>query len=195
MIGTLAELAKAGHIRHIGLSEVGAQTIRRAAAVHPIVDLQIEYSLLSRGIEDEILPTLRDLGIDVTAYGILARHARRPLAAGRLRRRRLPAHSPRFEGENGAANLALVEALRAVAEAKGLPMSQAAIAWALAQGDDIVPLIGARRPAQLTDALAALDVRLSAEDLAAIEHAVPKGAARGDRYHAQAMADLDSERR
>lgn len=196
VIGTLAELVKAGYIGHIGLSEVGAQTIRRAAAVHPIVDLQIEYSLLSRGIEDEILPTLRDLGIDVTAYGILARGMLggrwRPggYGAGDYR-----AHSPRFEGENGAANLALVEALRAVAEAKGLPMSQAAIAWALAQGDDIVPLIGARRPAQLRDALAALDVRLSAEDLAAIERAVPKGAARGDRYHAQAMADLDSERR
>jgi len=194
-IGAIADLVKAGYVRHIGLSEVGAETIRRAAAVHPIVDLQIEYSLISRGIEDEILPACRELGIGVTAYGVLSRglisghwSADRNAASG------FRAIAPRFQGENLTHNLALVEALRGVAEARGVTVAQAAIAWVAAQGPDIVPLIGARRRDRLAEALGALDVAFSAEDLAALEAAVPKGAAAGDRYAAPQMAALDSER-
>jgi aryl-alcohol dehydrogenase-like predicted oxidoreductase len=194
-IGAIAEMVKAGYVRHIGLSEVGVETIRRAAAVHPVCDLQIEYSLVSRGIEESILPVCRELGIGITAYGVLSRglisgHWRKDtLAAGDFR-----AHSPRFQTENVDANLALVEALRKVAEAKGHTVAQAAIAWVLAQGDDIVPLVGARRRDRLAEALGAIELKLSAHDLAAIERAVPKGAASGDRYPASAMADLDSEK-
>jgi aryl-alcohol dehydrogenase-like predicted oxidoreductase len=194
-IGAIADLVKAGYVRHIGLSEVGSETIRRAAAVHPIADLQIEYSLISRGIEDGILATCRELGIGITAYGVLSRglisgHWTAP-AAGAADFR---AHSPRFQGENLAVNLALVEALRAVAEARGVTVAQIAIAWVLAQGADIVPLIGARRPDRLAEALGALNVTLTAEDLMAIERAAPRGAAAGDRYAAAQMAMLDSER-
>lgn len=195
-IGAIAELVQAGYVRHIGLSEVGAETIRRAAKVHPIVDLQIEYSLISRGIEDEILPTCRELGIGVTAYGVLSRglisghwSADRNATSG------FRAIAPRFQGENLTHNLALVEALRGVAEARGVTVAQAAIAWVAAQGPDIVPLIGARRRDRLAEALGALDAKLTAEDLAALEAAVPKGAAAGDRYAAPQMATLDSERR
>ncbi|MCS0497593.1 aldo/keto reductase [Ancylobacter sp. MQZ15Z-1] len=195
VVGTLADMVKAGYVRHIGLSEVGAETIRRAAAVHPVCDLQIEYSLVSRGIEDEILPALRELGIGVTAYGVLSRglisgHWQGTQGAGDFR-----GASPRFQGENAAANLALVEALRKVAEARGISVAQAAIAWVDAQGADIVPLVGARRRDRLAEALGAADIRLSPDDLAAIETAVPKGAAAGERYPAMAMADLDSERK
>jgi aryl-alcohol dehydrogenase-like predicted oxidoreductase len=196
VVGTIADLVKAGYVRHIGLSEVGAQTIRRAAAVHPIADLQIEYSLISRGIEETILPTLRELGIGLTAYGVLARGLisghwqAKPLAAGDFR-----AHNPRFQDGNVDTNLALVEALRKVAEARDASVAQVAIAWVAAQGDDIVPLVGARRRDRLTESLGSLDVKLSADDLAAIERAVPKDAAAGTRYPAMAMADLDSERK
>jgi aryl-alcohol dehydrogenase-like predicted oxidoreductase len=195
-VGAVADLVQAGYVRHIGLSEVGAQTIRRAAAVHPIVDLQIEYSLISRGIEEDILPTLRELGIGVTAYGVLSRglisgHWTASSASGA---RDFRALSPRFQGENLDHNLALVEALREVAEARGVTVAQIAIAWVLAQGPDIVPLVGARRRDRLAEALGALDVRLSADDLDAIERAAPKGAAAGDRYAAPQMAMLDSER-
>jgi aryl-alcohol dehydrogenase-like predicted oxidoreductase len=195
-VGAIAELVQAGWVRHIGLSEVGAETLRRAAAVHPVSDLQIEYSLISRGIEAEILPTARELGIGVTAYGVLSRgllsgrwSAARELAGGDFR-----GFSPRFQGENLTHNLALVDALREVADARGVTVAQAAIAWVLAQGPDIVPLIGARRRDRLTEALGALDVKLSTEDLAAIEAAVPFGAAAGERYASAAMAHLDSER-
>ncbi|WP_019831234.1 aldo/keto reductase [Sphingomonas sp. PR090111-T3T-6A] len=195
-IGAIAEMVEKGYVRHIGLSEVGSDTIRRAAAVHPIVDLQIEYSLVSRGIEDGILSTCRELGIDITAYGILSRG----LISGHWSKQSVAAptdfraHSPRFEQGNIDANLALVEALRRVAEAKGVTVAQIAIAWVAAQGQDIVPLIGARRRDRLTEALGALDVQLDAADLDAIERAVPKGAAQGDRYNAWGMATLDSER-
>jgi aryl-alcohol dehydrogenase-like predicted oxidoreductase len=195
-IGAIADMVKAGYVRHIGLSEMGAQTIRRAACVHPIVDLQIEYSLVSRGIEEAILPTARALGISITAYGVLSRglisgHWQKDAAApGDFR-----AFSPRFQDENVDKNLALVEALRAVAQSKGASVAQVAIAWVAAQGDDIVPLIGARRRDRLSEALGALDLTLTAEDLAEIERAVPKGAAAGERYPAMAMVDLDSERR
>jgi aryl-alcohol dehydrogenase-like predicted oxidoreductase len=195
-IGAIGEMVKAGWVRHIGLSEVGAETIRRAAATHPICDLQIEYSLMSRGIEAAILPACRELGIGVTAYGVLSRgllgghfRADAPIAPGDLR-----AHSPRFQGPNAAANLALVDALRRVAEHLGLSVAQAAIAWVASRGDDIVPVIGARRRDQLTQALGAIEARLSPEDVQAMEAAVPKGAAAGDRYPTPAMADLDSER-
>jgi aryl-alcohol dehydrogenase-like predicted oxidoreductase len=193
-IGAIAELVEAGHVRHIGLSEVGPETLRRAAAVHPIVDLQIEYSLLSRGIEDDILPTCRELGIAVTAYGVLSRgllsgHWQGPVGQGDFR-----AHSPRFQGANVERNLELVKALKEVAWEKSVTPAQVAIAWVAAQGSDIVPLVGARSRRRLEESLAALDVRLSADDIAAIERAVPKGAAAGARYAAAQMAMLDSER-
>ncbi|PTS91613.1 MULTISPECIES: aldo/keto reductase [unclassified Caulobacter] len=195
-IGALAEMVQAGYIRHIGLSEVGAATIRRAAAVAPIVDLQIEYSLVSRGIEADILPTCRELGIGITAYGVLSRglisgHWTKAGAGGG---RDFRAMSPRFQGDNLDTNLALVEALRAVAEARGVTTAQAAIAWVASRGDDIVPLIGARRRDRLAEALGALSLTLSDEDLAAIAAAVPAGAVAGTRYAEAMMAHLDSER-
>jgi aryl-alcohol dehydrogenase-like predicted oxidoreductase len=196
-VGAIADMVKAGYVRHIGLSEMGAETIRRAAAVHPISDLQIEYSLISRGIEEAILPTTRALGIGITAYGVLSRglisgHWRKEAAAGAGDFR---AVSPRFQGENVDKNLALVEALRQVAEARKASVAQVAIAWVAAQGPDIVPLVGARRRDRLTEALGALDLTLSKDDLGAIERAVPKDAVAGERYPAMAMADLDSEKR
>ncbi|MFJ4977097.1 aldo/keto reductase [Streptomyces coeruleorubidus] len=193
-VGAIADLVGKGYVRHIGLSEVGADTIRRAAATAPISDLQIEYSLISRGIEDEILPTTRELGIGITAYGVLSRGlisghftADRQLGAGDFR-----AMSPRFQGDNLRHNLNLVEALRKIAEQKGVSVAQIAIAWALSRGEDIVPLVGARRRDRLTEALGALEVTLDAADLAAIEEAVPPGAAAGDRYPAAQMAHLES---
>jgi len=195
-VGAIADLIKAGHVRHIGLSEVGAATLRRAATVHPIADLQIEYSLISRGIEAAILPACRELGIGITAYGVLSRglisghwSTARSAAAKDFR-----ALSPRFSGENLQHNLALVDALRAIAQRKGASIAQVAIAWVAAQGEDIVPLVGARQRERLAEALGALDVTLDATDLAAIEHAVPAGAAAGDRYPAMQMAHLDSEK-
>jgi aryl-alcohol dehydrogenase-like predicted oxidoreductase len=194
-VGAIKDLIEAGHVRHVGLSEVGAETIRRAHAVHRIADLQIEYSLISRGLEEDILPTCRELGIAVTAYGVLSRglisdHVSKERVAGDYR-----AHSPRFQGGNLDRNLALVEALRSVAEARGLSAPQAAIAWVLSRGSDIVPLIGTKRRDRLEEALASLEVRLSAADLAAIEAAMPASAAAGSRYPEEHMAQLDSERR
>jgi aryl-alcohol dehydrogenase-like predicted oxidoreductase len=195
-VGAIADMVKAGYVRHIGLSEVGAETLRRANAVHPISDLQIEYSLLTRGIEEEILPTARELGIAVTAYGVLTRgllsghwSPDRTTGAGDFR-----SYNPRFSEENRAANLALVEALRSVAEARGATVAQLAIAWVLSRGDDVVPLVGARRRDRLAESLGALDLELTADDLARIERAVPRGAAAGERYDAHAMSALDSER-
>jgi aryl-alcohol dehydrogenase-like predicted oxidoreductase len=191
-IGAIADMVKAGYVRHIGLSEVGSETIRRAAAVHPIADLQIEYSLMSRGIEDEILPTVRELGIGITAYGVLSRgllSGSQATGKGDFR-----AMSPRFQGENGARNAALAEALQRVAGAKGMTASQAAIAWVAAQGPDIVPLIGARKRHQLAESLKAQDFTLSADDLATIEAAVPKDSAAGGRYPDAQLAHLDSEK-
>ncbi|MFI1676732.1 aldo/keto reductase [Streptomyces sp. NPDC020607] len=199
-VGAIAELVEKGYVRHIGLSEVGAGTIRRAAATAPISDLQIEYSLISRGIEAEILPTVAELGIGVTAYGVLSRG----LISGHFTRdRKLAANdfrsmSPRFQGENLDRNLDLVDALRKIADQKGVSVAQTAIAWVLAQGTrhggaSIVPLVGARTRARLEEALTALDVTLDAADLAAIEAAVPAGAAAGARYPDSQMAHLDSE--
>ncbi|GAC1359679.1 MAG: aldo/keto reductase [Vulcanimicrobiaceae bacterium] len=194
-VGALAELVQAGYVRHIGLSEVGVETLRRAVAMHPIVDLQIEYSLLSRGIEDAILPVCRELGVAVTAYGVLSRG----LIGGRWTKENTTAsdfraYSPRFQGDNLDHNLALIGALRRVADEKGATVSQIAIAWVMQGGADVVPLIGSRTRTQLTDSLGALQVELDASDLAAIEAAVPKGAAAGQRYAAEQMRTLDSER-
>ncbi|MFE3106281.1 aldo/keto reductase [Kitasatospora indigofera] len=194
-VGAIAELVQAGYVRHIGLSEVGAETLRRAAAVHPVSDLQIEYSLLSRSIEAEILPAARELGIGVTAYGVLSRG----LLSGHWKDTRdLPGtdfrgFSPRFQGENLTHNLRLVNALREIADAKGASVAQVAIAWVASRGEDIVPLVGARRRDRLAEALGSLDVTLDAAELAAVEAAVPAGSAAGDRYAAAQMADLDSE--
>jgi aryl-alcohol dehydrogenase-like predicted oxidoreductase len=193
-VGAMADLVKAGYIRHIGLSEVGTQTIRRAHAVHPIADLQIEYSLLSRGIEAEILATCRELGIGITAYGVLSRG----LISGHwLKQRRgtqdFRAASPRFQGENLDRNLALAEALRSIAQTRGVTVAQLAIAWVASRGADIVPLVGARRRDRLEESLSATAVRLDAETLAAIERAVPPGAAAGARYAEAQLAHMDSE--
>ncbi|WP_433359558.1 aldo/keto reductase [Actinoplanes sp. CA-142083] len=189
--GAIKEMIEAGYVRQLGLSEVGAETIRRAHAVHPVADLQIEYSLVSRGVEDEVLPTLRELGIGLTAYGVLSRglisgHWNPAEARAGDNRR----HMPRFSDENAAHNLALVDALRRVAGAKGCTVAQLAIAWVAAQGDDIVPLIGARTRERLAEALPAAELTLTAGDLAEIEKAVPRGSARGERYPAAMMASL-----
>ena len=191
-VGALKEMVDAGYVRHIGLSEVDAATIRRAYAVHPIADLQIEYSLLSRAVEADVLPTLRELGIGLTAYGVLGRglisghwNAGHPGRPGDLR-----GSSPRFSSGNVKHNLALVEALRRVAEARGATVAQLAIAWVATQGPDIVPLVGARTRDRLAEALPAAALDLTAGDLAEIERAVPAGAARGDRYPTTHMASV-----
>lgn len=195
-VGAIAEMIKAGYVRHVGLSEVGADTLRRATGVHAIADLQIEYSLISRGIETKILPTARALGVGVTAYGVLSRgllsghwSKERVLPKGDVR-----SYLPRFSGKNVARNLTLVDAMRAMAGEKGATVAQLAIAWVMARGDDIVPLIGARRRDQLSEALGALDLVLSAEDIARLETTVPADAALGTRYDAHQMQVLDSER-
>ncbi|NEB37718.1 aldo/keto reductase [Streptomyces sp. SID14515] len=190
-VGAIKEMVDAGYVRHIGLSEVDAATIRRAHAVHPIADLQIEYSLISRAVEADVLPTLRELGIGLTAYGVLGRG----LISGHWSTARsAPGDSrgfgPRFSSGNVEHNLALVDALRRVAEAKGCTVAQLVIAWVAAQGQDIVPLVGARTRERLTEALPALDLELTADDLAEIEKAVPPGSARGDRYPSAFMAGL-----
>jgi len=196
-VGAMADMVKAGYIRHIGLSEVGSDTLRRAHAVHPIADLQIEYSLISRGIEDGILQTCRELGIGVTAYGVLSRG----LISGHWSAQRAgeqdfrALQSPRFQGDNLQHNLALVEKLRAVADAMGVTVAQVAIAWVAAQGKDIVPLVGARTRPRLAEALASTGVSLSQDDLARLAEAVPAGAAAGGRYNAHASTVLDSEKR
>jgi aryl-alcohol dehydrogenase-like predicted oxidoreductase len=196
-IGAIAEMVKAGYVRHIGLSEVGPETIRRAHAVHPIVDLQIEYSLISRGPEEQIFPVLAELGIGVTAYGVLSRgllSGSAPVGPGDFR-----AYLPRFKGENRERNERLVEALRALAAEKGISPSQLAIAWVLAKGksivpQSIVPVIGARKRTQLEESLGALRVELSPDELARIEEAVPASAVAGTRYDEHQMRALDSER-
>ncbi len=196
-IGAISEMVKAGYVRQIGLSESSPTTMRRACAVHPISSLQIEYSLLSRGIEAEILPTARELGISIIAYGVLSRG----LLSGHWTKERsesgrdFRAHLPRFTGANLDSNLALVEALRSVAIEKSATVAQVAIAWVLAQGSDIIPLVGARRRDRLSEALGALNVQLDQADLQQIEAAIPASAVAGDRYDAGQMAMLDSERK
>lgn len=194
-VGVMADMIKAGWIRHIGLSEVGSETIRRAHAVHPIADLQIEYSLIARGIESDILKTCRELGIGITAYGVLARG----LISGHWSKDRTSAKdfrqmSPRFQGSNLDRNLALVDQLRAIANDIGASPAQVAIAWVAAQGSDIVPLVGARRRDRLTEALGALEVKLTDAQLAALAKAFPPGAAAGARYPEAQLAHMDSEK-
>jgi aryl-alcohol dehydrogenase-like predicted oxidoreductase len=197
-VGAIADLVKQGYVRYVGLSEVGAQTIRRAQKVHPIADLQIEYSLISRGIEKDILPTCRELGIGITAYGVLSRG----LISGHWTKDRdnadFRARAPRFQGANLDANLALVEKLRAIAQRMGVSVAQVAIAWVYAQAAarkaSIVPIIGARRRERLAESLGALKVSLSADDLAEIERAIPPDAAAGARYAEAQLAHMDSER-
>ena len=195
-IGAIADMINAGYIRNVGLSEVGAETIRRAQAVHPISDLQIEYSLMSRGIESKILPTTRELGIGITAYGVLSRgllSGRLPPAGnkGDLRLARMP----RFQQGNVEQNLRLVEALRQIGREKGASAAQLALAWVRSRGDDILPVMGARRRDQLKESLDALDLKLSADDLARSDAAVPPELTAGTRYDAPQMAHLDSEAR
>ena len=194
-IGAMAGMIKAGWIKHIGLSEVGSETIRRAHKVHPIADLQIEYSLVARGIENDILKTCRELGIGVTAYGVLARG----LISGHWSKDRSGAQdfrqmSPRFQGSNLDTNLALVDQLRVIAGEVGASPAQVAIAWVAAQGRDIVPLVGARRRDRLTEALGALKVTLTQAHLAALAKAFPPGAAAGARYPEAQLAHMDSEK-
>jgi aryl-alcohol dehydrogenase-like predicted oxidoreductase len=194
-VGAIAEMVQAGYVRHIGLSEVGADTLRRAAAVHPITDLQIEYSLISRGIEAEILPAARELGIAITAYGVLSRGlisghwTGAATGPGDFR-----TYLPRFSGDNLDQNLALVEALRKIAEGLDATVAQVAIAWVSAQGPEVFPLVGSRTRTRLTEALGALELELTPADLAAIEAAMPASAAAGDRYDPSQMSMLDSER-
>lgn len=195
-VGAIKDMIDAGYVRHVGLSEAGSETLRRASKVHPIAWLQIEYSILSRGIEDSVLRTARELDIAINPYGVLSRG----LLSGNWSAERSAgeegtrAHMPRFSQANVERNLALVEHLRRIANEKRITVAQLAIAWVLAQGKDIIPLIGARSRAQLNDALVALDISLASEDLARIETAVPKGSAAGDRYPSIHMADLDSEK-
>jgi aryl-alcohol dehydrogenase-like predicted oxidoreductase len=188
-VGAVAELVEAGYVRHVGLSEVGAETIRRAAAVIPICDLQIEYSLLTRTIEDAILPTCRELGVGITAYGVLSRGLIGGSGTLDGPGRRM---SPRFQDGNREHNEALVARLRDMAAAKGCSVAQLAIGWVVAQGEDIVPVIGARRTEQVTTMLDG--VALSTDEVAQLEALIPRDAVAGDRYPAAAMADLDSER-
>jgi len=194
-VGAIADMVKAGYVRYIGLSEVGVHTMTRAQKVHPIADLQIEYSLMSRGIETGILSKARELGIGITAYGVLSRG----LLSGHwssntVRPGDIRGMMPRFQGENLERNLALVDALRQIAHDRGVTVAQLSIAWVLSRGDDIIPLIGARRRDQLQEALAALQLALNDDELKAIESAIPRQSIAGTRYAPAQMAHLDSER-
>ncbi|WP_441231151.1 aldo/keto reductase [Tardiphaga sp. 215_C5_N2_1] len=195
-VGAIADLIKAGYVKHIGLSEVGSETIRRAHKVHPITDLQIEYSLISRGIEDDILPTCRELGIGITAYGVLSRG----LIGGHFAKTDLNAkdyrsYSPRFSAANIDRNLALVEKIRTIASEIGASVAQVAIAWVAAQGQDILPVVGARRRDRLTEALGSLEVKLTPAHLRALAEAIPADAAAGGRYPDEHLAHMDSEKK
>lgn len=189
-IGAIADLVKAGYVRHIGLSEMGADTIRRAHRVHPIVDLQIEYSVASRGPEDAIFPVLHELGISATLYGVLSRGlltGSKPQGKGDFR-----AYLPRFSGANGEKNQDSVAALQRFAQERGMTPGQLAIAWVLARQPAFVPVVGAKTQAQLEDALGALNRPLSKADVTALESLVSIS---GERYGAEQMHHLDSERR
>jgi aryl-alcohol dehydrogenase-like predicted oxidoreductase len=194
-IGAIADMVKAGYVKHIGLSEMGSDTIQRASAVHPICDLQIEYSLISRGIEESVLKTCRELGVGITAYGVLSRGLFDPswtdktIIKGDFR-----SYSPRFVGENLQKNLDALATLRVMAQEKNVSVPQLAIAWVLDKGDDIVPLVGSRRTVTLTDSLKALDIRLTAEEIQRLNVAYPLGVAAGTRYAEPMMSHLDSER-
>jgi aryl-alcohol dehydrogenase-like predicted oxidoreductase len=193
-VGAIAELIQAGYVRHVGLSEMGAQTIRRAHAVHPITALQIEYSLMSRGIEAEVLPAVRELGIGITAYGVLSRGLLDISTARSLDDADPRSRFPRFQAGNLARNRALAEDLDKIAQQMGATSAQIALAWVLSRGNDIIPLIGAKREQRLRESLGALDLELTEADLARIEAAVPADLVAGSRYEPAQMAALDSER-
>jgi aryl-alcohol dehydrogenase-like predicted oxidoreductase len=191
-IGAISDMIRAGYVRYVGLSEVGAETIRRAAKAHSVTDLQIEYSLISRKPEEKIFPLLDELGISVTAYGVLSRgllSASKPAAKGDFRVR-----FPRFSGDNFDRNQQLVAKLKEIADRRGITPTQLAIAWVLAKRPNIVPVMGARTRAQITEALSALDVKLTPDEVAAIESAVPADAVAGTRYDEHQMRVLDSEK-
>jgi aryl-alcohol dehydrogenase-like predicted oxidoreductase len=191
-IGAIADMIKAGYVRYIGLSEVGPETIRRAAAVHPIVDLQIEYSIVTRNAEAKIFPVLKELGIAATAYGVLSRgllSSSHTTGPGDFR-----AYLPRFTGDNFASNQRMVAQLQQIATDKGITPVQLAVAWVLAKDPSIVPLVGARKRIQLAESLGALRVKLTPDEIAAIEAAVPAEAIAGTRYGADQMHSLDSEK-
>ncbi len=188
-VGAIAGLVEKGYVRHVGLSEVGAETIRRAASSAPISDLQIEYSLLSREIEDEILPVCHELGIGITAYGVLSRG----LVGGSGSTEGFRALSPRFQGANREHNDALIARLQALADAKDASIAQLAIAWVAAKSEDIVAVVGSRRLDQVHTLIDSALVSLDRDEIAQIEKLIPRGAARGDRYPPQLMAQLDSE--
>ncbi len=195
-VGAIADMIKAGYVRHLGLSEAGANTIRRAHAVHPIAALQIEYSLVSRGVEAEILPTVRELGIALVAYGVFSRglltgHAPTGESASRGDIR---AHFPRFQGENLARNQEVIARLGRIAQQQGITLAHLALAWVLSRGEDVIPLVGARRRDQLAGALQSLEVSLSPDDLASLARAVPPESVAGERYGPEQMSALDSER-
>jgi aryl-alcohol dehydrogenase-like predicted oxidoreductase len=193
-VGAIAEMVTAGYVRYIGLSEMGPKTIRRAHAVHPIAALQIEYSLMSRGIEAEILPTVRELGLSVTAYGVLSRGLLSGGTARDITTSDPRTRFPRFAGENLPRNLALLDALEGIAAERGVTAAQLAIAWVCSRGDDIIPLIGTKRRDRLAEALVGVGLTLAASEIAAIEAAVPAGQVAGNRYDAGGMGTLDSER-
>jgi aryl-alcohol dehydrogenase-like predicted oxidoreductase len=192
-VGAISEMIEAGYVRYLGLSEMGADTIRRAHAVYPVSELQIEYSLMSRGVEAEILPVLRELGISLTAYGVMSRGLLNRETA-RLAEGDPRARFPRFQSGNLERNLELLDALEKIADQRGVSTAQLAIAWVAAQGEDVIPLIGTKRRTRLAEALAALDLRLTPDELDAIGAAVPDGQVAGTRYDAAQMGALDSER-
>ncbi|HXX70735.1 MAG TPA: aldo/keto reductase [Candidatus Acidoferrum sp.] len=192
-VGAIAEMIGAGYVRYVGLSEAGSETIRRAASVHPIAALQIEYGLASRGVEQDILPTVRQLGISLVAYGVFSRG----LLTNRFQgpsREDIRGHFPRFQGANLERNRQLMSRLEQIAREMGLSVAQLAVAWILAKGQDVIPLIGTKHPAQLAEALAILPRSLSAGEIQSIEQAVPPGSVAGDRYAPEQMRALDSER-
>ena len=193
-VGAMSEAVQAGWVRHVGLSEVGADTLRRASAVHPICDVQLEYSLLSRGIELNVLPAARALGIAVTAYGVLSRGLISDSNDESFGPSDFRSHAPRFQGEHLTHNRALVQRLQPIAARHGLSIAQLAIAWVAAQGDDIVPVIGTKRRSRLAEAIKAAAVDLTIADLVEIDDALPAGSAAGERYAPQQMSQLDSER-
>jgi aryl-alcohol dehydrogenase-like predicted oxidoreductase len=194
-LGAIFDLQTAGYVRHIGLSEVSAHTLTRAAAVYPVSALQIEYSLLSRGVEQEILPAVRELKIPLVAYGVLSRGliSDATLLNGGSNGGEIRSRMPRFSTKNMSRNRELIAALSRSARARGVTIAQLAFAWLRAQGEDVVPLIGARRRDQLAEALAGLKITLTQDELAAIDRAAPVGAAAGERYSPLAMKHLDSE--
>ena len=190
-VGAIADMIKAGYVRAIGLSEMGPKTIRRAHTVHPIADLQIEYSVISRDAESHIFPVLNELGIAVTAYGVLSRGLLTGSKPGG--KRDIRHHFPRFVGESLTRNQPIIDALHRLAAEKGTTPAKLAFGWVLGKGDNIIPVMGARTRAQLEDSLGALEIELSAADLKAIEDSFPAAQVAGTRYAEPQMKQLDAE--